>query len=216
MANVVAAVWGTEFTQFLAPGWYEEKDELPQDEIILLFKSSWCKMAGTARNWINSAPKQQRRPLPFLLFKSFFYAPSIFVIGCWNCLPFCTLWQFRIYDEKTNFKAIFLSQQDCINKQNNVNFLKNELEGQCHLKILFKRGEKVRKRKETYWLVLIQFLKNAGILLIPAMPWKLRLYSIYWPQRWPGRASQTPVQGQTPPCSKYEGKIMSPLAEIIK
>ena len=73
-----AAVWGTEFIQFLAaqailhqddmktrmnctrmvwrkrliaPGWYEEKDEF-----ILFFKSSWCKRASAARNLINSLP----------------------------------------------------------------------------------------------------------------------------------------------------------------
>ena len=32
-AKVVIAVWGTHFIQFLAQGWYEEKDELHQDDM---------------------------------------------------------------------------------------------------------------------------------------------------------------------------------------
>ena len=35
------------------------------------FFSSWWKIVSTARNWINSVPKQQRRPLPSLLSLSF-------------------------------------------------------------------------------------------------------------------------------------------------
>ena len=76
-AVVVAAVWGTElfilaalaiFHQddmkkmmnctrmiwrkgLIEPGWYEEKDEF-----ILFFKLSWCKKAGTAKNWISYVP----------------------------------------------------------------------------------------------------------------------------------------------------------------
>ena len=93
-AKVVAAVWGTEFIEFLAtlailhqddmkkrinctrmiwrkgwisPGLYEES--MNQDDVkkrILFFKSPWCKIASGARNWIKSVPKQQRRPLPSL------------------------------------------------------------------------------------------------------------------------------------------------------
>ena len=40
--------------------------------IILFFISSWWKIASAARNWINSVPKQQRRPLPSRLYLSFF------------------------------------------------------------------------------------------------------------------------------------------------
>ena len=36
----------------IAPGWYEERNEF-----ILFFKSSWCKIASAARNWINSVPQ---------------------------------------------------------------------------------------------------------------------------------------------------------------
>ena len=38
---------------WIAPGWYEEKNELNQ-----FFKSSWCKIASAARNWINSVPQE--------------------------------------------------------------------------------------------------------------------------------------------------------------
>ena len=50
-----------------------------QDEwvqISLFFKSSWCKIlvASAERNGRNCVPpRKQRRPLPFLLYKSFYY-----------------------------------------------------------------------------------------------------------------------------------------------
>ena len=37
---------------WIATGWYKENDEF-----ILLFKSSWCKIASAAKNWINSVPQ---------------------------------------------------------------------------------------------------------------------------------------------------------------
>ena len=38
-------------TSYFVPLWYEEMDEL-----YLFFKSSYCKIASVARNWINSIP----------------------------------------------------------------------------------------------------------------------------------------------------------------
>ena len=52
----------------------EEKDELHQDDLKKRMNSSFsskspsCKIASVARNLINSVSKQQRRPLPFLLY----------------------------------------------------------------------------------------------------------------------------------------------------
>ena len=46
-AKVFAAVWGTEFIQFLvslavfAQGRYEDKDELPQDDLKIRMNSSY-------------------------------------------------------------------------------------------------------------------------------------------------------------------------------
>ena len=73
---------------------------------ILLFKSSWCKIASAARNWINLSPRQQGRPLPSLLSLSFFYmVPTLSSPGqrswtraAWRlyrahvyCTAYCTL-----------------------------------------------------------------------------------------------------------------------------
>ena len=41
--------------------------------LILFFKSTQCKTASAVRKWLNSVPKQQRRPLPYILYLSFFY-----------------------------------------------------------------------------------------------------------------------------------------------
>ena len=42
-------------------------------QISLFFKSSWFKIASAARNEAVLSPKKQRRPLPVLLYKSFFF-----------------------------------------------------------------------------------------------------------------------------------------------
>ena len=44
-----------------------------------------CKAASVARNWTNCAPKQMWRPLPYLLFQSFFYAPEFRSTLQWHC-----------------------------------------------------------------------------------------------------------------------------------
>ena len=68
-AKVVAAVWSNSIYSIpccaiavfnrmiwkkglIRPGWYEEKTEF-----ILIFKSSWWKIASAARNWIILSPK---------------------------------------------------------------------------------------------------------------------------------------------------------------
>ena len=64
MMNWTRMIWRNGW---IAPGCYEEKDKL-----IIFFKSSWCTIAGAARNWINFVPPQQK-PWPSLLYyKSFF------------------------------------------------------------------------------------------------------------------------------------------------
>ena len=86
-AKVVDAGWGTEFIQFLAAlAVLHWADFEKYDEFILFFKSSWCNSSFTSNppsgqqlrvlpqgiEYILS-PKQQRRPLAFLLSLSFFY-----------------------------------------------------------------------------------------------------------------------------------------------
>ena len=48
-------------------------------KFILLFKKSWRKIASSAKKLIDSAPQQQRRPLPSLLPFFFFNANSTFL-----------------------------------------------------------------------------------------------------------------------------------------
>ena len=43
-------------------------------QLILFFKSSWCKIASAAENWINSATQAAATTLPSLRSLSFFYA----------------------------------------------------------------------------------------------------------------------------------------------
>ena len=92
-SKIVAAVWQTEFIRLLA-----ELDILrsrmifeEQDEFFLFFKSSWCNSSYSsnpssakqlARQGIEyiQSPKQQRRPLPFLLYLSFFMLPSYSIL----------------------------------------------------------------------------------------------------------------------------------------
>ena len=92
-------VWGTELIQFL-----EEQNEfiLPQDEFILFFKSSQCKIASAARNKLihpilqivlvqNSfrdkelyqfcPPKQKRRPFAFSTLLSTLLKMSLFPLS---------------------------------------------------------------------------------------------------------------------------------------
>ena len=71
-AKIVAAIWGTEFIQFLAAVAVLHQDDLKKEmnsfyslflpgaihpiihivlvQFILFFKSSWCKIASAARN----------------------------------------------------------------------------------------------------------------------------------------------------------------------
>ena len=70
-------------------------------QIILFFQSSWCKSSYSskrpgakqlARHGIEAilSPKQQRRSLPSLLYKSVFYCMCICVHtshGCWGGIP---------------------------------------------------------------------------------------------------------------------------------
>ena len=77
--KVVAAVWGTEFIKcqtFVFSTFYSSycPDAIyPITHIVLVISSCKCKIAGAAKNWMNSAPMQQLRPLPSLLSLSFFY-----------------------------------------------------------------------------------------------------------------------------------------------
>ena len=85
-AKVVHASLGIEFLQNLAAltilNLVELKNmlicilhpiQLVLRQISLFFKSSWCKIASTSRNQWNSVPQEERRPLPSLLYKTFFY-----------------------------------------------------------------------------------------------------------------------------------------------
>ena len=73
--------WGGEFMKFLAPlvVLLLDNDELHQDDLKKRTNSSYssksakCKIVSAARNWNNVSPKHKRRPLPFLLYSSFFY-----------------------------------------------------------------------------------------------------------------------------------------------
>ena len=80
-AKIVTAVRGTELIKFLAvlarmiwrKEWIRPILNIVLVRFILFFKSAWCKIASAARNWINSAPQTQQRPLPSPLSLSFFY-----------------------------------------------------------------------------------------------------------------------------------------------
>ena len=84
-AKVVSAFWGTDLLQFLSVLAIWHQDELKNRLICtLFFNSSWCNSAYSlnrpvakylARQGIETIqpPKKQQRPLPSLLYKSFFY-----------------------------------------------------------------------------------------------------------------------------------------------
>ena len=80
-ANVVASVWGANFVTFfpalavLSQSIWKEKVE-----IILFFQIDRGKTASVAIFFLQILPpKQTRRPLPCLLFPSFFYARGVTV-----------------------------------------------------------------------------------------------------------------------------------------
>ena len=50
-------------------------------QISLFFISSWCKIASAARNWRNSAPKRQRRPLASLLLWPLYTCTGSEIVG---------------------------------------------------------------------------------------------------------------------------------------
>ena len=54
-------------------------------QLILIFKSSWWKIASAARNLFILSPKRLRRPLHSLLYKSFFYDGKYFYFCCQEC-----------------------------------------------------------------------------------------------------------------------------------
>ena len=86
-AKVVAAACGIELLQFLAVLAILYQDDWKNSikctrmivriyrmKIILFFQLSWCKISCASKNFINVLPlQQQRRPLPSILYKSFFY-----------------------------------------------------------------------------------------------------------------------------------------------
>ena len=75
-AKVLASVWGTTFIQFFAALAISILNNrlnctrMIWNKFILFFKIVQGKTASRARN---SSPKQKRRPLPCLLYKSFFF-----------------------------------------------------------------------------------------------------------------------------------------------
>ena len=88
MAKFVAAVWGTEFIQFLAAHAILHQDEWKNrmNGTRMIWKGGWIhpilknrlsakQLAPQGIEYI-IYPEQQRRPLPFLLFLSFFYMVS--------------------------------------------------------------------------------------------------------------------------------------------
>ena len=82
-AKVVIAAWGAALIQFLAALAILHQENLKNRMNCTRriwrkgwIKSSWCKMASAARNWII-----QRRHLASLLYLSFFNAPDYSRVG---------------------------------------------------------------------------------------------------------------------------------------
>ena len=66
---------------FFAPGWFEERDEFILffisswcNSYYVFFKLSWCKIASTARSWINFVP---------LTASTTFAFSSVFILHLW-------------------------------------------------------------------------------------------------------------------------------------
>ena len=86
-------------------------------QLILFFKSSCCKIASVVWNWINSAPKQQRRPLACLLSLFFFYAPSSPNIGiARTCAVFLFVLFLELYTIVSSFQGPHLDDSIIFNQ----------------------------------------------------------------------------------------------------
>ena len=71
-------------------------------QISLFFISSWCKIDSAARNWRNSAPKRQRRPLPSLLLWPLYTCTGSEIVGGLFSLFMTIFLRWRILWKSTN------------------------------------------------------------------------------------------------------------------
>ena len=80
---------GATFIQFLSLLAILHQDWLgEEDEFILVFISSWCKIAGVARNWIILSPQTAATTFAF---------SSVFIFLVWSRRWLTLLWRNQYY-----------------------------------------------------------------------------------------------------------------------